>query len=345
MMPNERAQMVRAASGIEWRGNKGHRLEKVRDGHKLIIDQEPGYIYNKQDEIVGVDAWVKLYGPDGNEVKIDPHRRIINPPTVPRANVTLSEDGNSREVTQNPVSAFYEAVWDSVLGTPNKKGWRTRGTVTTVYADTSDGRIESSSPVYFDAADGNDVINVSTTGTTTAIGMFFSSTYSIYQQFWRFDTSPISDTDVVTDIDLMLWLVNDQTVSQNPILEVLDYLWSPTLSAGQFIPFLDLSEGTYNMVATLATNGIGSVGYKTFISESAFLSVQGLKTGTVCLAGTCDMHRLDIQPTGDAWVQFSHTETSGTTQDPKIVITHNAPPAANAPGLFTGRPNRIWRRR
>lgn len=347
MKSKDRAMVVRAATDMDWRGNNRHKLESVKDGYKLVVDQQPEFIYNRQEEVVGVDAWVRLFRSDGKEVRIDPHRRIINPPTVPRANVTLSEDGSTREVIESPTEAFYEAIWDSVREVPNRKGWRTKGTVTTIYSETSDGRVESVGAFYqdVDAGIGNASFNVATSSVTTATGQFFSSNYSIYQQFWAFDTSAIGDSDEISDVDLKLWMVSDSSDTDFTIL-VCEKNWGPTLTGEDFTTGIDIADGVYPLLASLDTAGIGSSGaYKTFVSETYFLEAANMKTGTVYMFTGSSNHRDFVAPTGDEWVQFSHAETSGTTQDPKLVITHNTPAAtANAPGFFTGRPYRIWRR-
>ena len=131
----------------------------VRGPLRLIFDRLPTLVRNKAGEVVGVEVMVRLFrGVD--EIPIDPHRVIINPPTVPRVNLTYEEGvldvatggfiGTGRIVAQksatkgrayrrivgapDPEAALIEAVWGSVDRVPNAKGWRTKGTVTTVYA-------------------------------------------------------------------------------------------------------------------------------------------------------------------------------------------------------------------
>src|SRR3990167_9889956 len=60
----------------------------TKGGRRLVFDQLPAPVIGKQGELVGIDVMVRLF--DGaTEVRIDPHRVIINPPTVPNANVTF----------------------------------------------------------------------------------------------------------------------------------------------------------------------------------------------------------------------------------------------------------------
>mgnify|MGYP001562264405 CR=1 FL=1 len=65
-------------------------LVRQRDTRRLIFDQLPLPVRNRKGEIVGVEVMVRLF--EGTrEIRIDGHRRIINPPTVPRANLTYEE--------------------------------------------------------------------------------------------------------------------------------------------------------------------------------------------------------------------------------------------------------------
>lgn len=113
----------------------------TRGSFRLVFDELPTPVLDKQGQVVGVSVMVRLF--DGlTEVRIDPHRVIINPPTVPRANLTYVDSGATdargellrdkygellkRRVVgvPNPEAALVEALWDSIDGTPNAKGWR-----------------------------------------------------------------------------------------------------------------------------------------------------------------------------------------------------------------------------
>lgn len=310
MNKQARSEKIIAAFVNGRTAQRSGRLERVRDGKRLVFTAEPDYIRNSAGEIIGVDAWVELYDASGNEIPIDPHRRIINPPTVPRSGA------------DDPVEAFFEAVFDSVDDAPNPQGWRTAGTVTTIYGDTTDGRIEGQSATYSAARQGTGNLNLAGTGVTAATGQFFSSTYSCYQQYWAFNTSAITDTDDVTDVQLQLWMVSDQSVSADYVIEAREKNWGPTLTTADYTSGSTLASHT--LMASLNTSGIGAVGYKTFTSTADFLTASGLKTGTVYLFTSSSRQRTGTAATGDEFVQFSHAETTGTTQDPKLVITHSS---------------------
>lgn len=357
MNPEERAREVRAATSSDWsRRAGGHTLDKVRGNQRLVVVKEPDFIYDKENNVVGVDAWVQLFAPNGRELPIDPHRRIINPPTVPRSGVvdeeTTERDRRGQPVmrrilTPDPTAAFYEAVWDSVLGTPNEKGWRTRGTVTTVFSGTNDGDLESTSETdYSTARAGTEGISANTSATTMVVGqaLFVDDPFFLFlcdEAFVSFDTSPIADSDVVSAVVLDLYLSSDFSDTDFTI-EARSRDWGATLTTEDFVAGASLSSQT--LLASISTSGIGSTGsYKTLTSQAAFLTAPNIKTGTVYVMLCSSRMTNNNAPSGNEYVSLSSANASGTTQDPKLTITHAA--AGGGPPFFASRPNRIWRLR
>lgn len=340
----QRAELVRAATAEEWQARPGSKLEKAgRDGLKLVVAKAPEFILDADGEIVGVDAWVQLFDKSGRELPIDPHRRIINPPTVPRSGVRLVDTGRiergqpvmERQVTADPVAAFWEAVWDSVEEAPNPKGWRTRGTVTTVFSDSTDGYIQGSNPTYSTARAGS---SLSSDDAGNFIRFAQDSGFFVYEGFVSFDTSSIVDTDIVTSVVLDMWLTTDFSTTDS-VMQAREYDWGSSVTTADWVAGASL--GVLPLLATLATSGIGATGsYKTFTSQAAFLTATNLKTGTVRLLLTSDKFVAGTAPTTTERVEFSSSNVSGTTQDPKLTITHAS--AGSSP-FFTSRPNRIWR--
>ena len=107
----------------------------VRGSRRLVFDGPRVPVLDKTGTLVGVSVTVRLFE-GATEIPIDPHRVIINPPTVPRANLTYVDDP-SGEVDKHgvrvqrrvvglpsPEAALIEAVWDSVEATPSPSGWR-----------------------------------------------------------------------------------------------------------------------------------------------------------------------------------------------------------------------------
>lgn len=351
MNAEERAREVKAATSSDWsRRAGGHKLDKVKGEQKLTVTREPEFLYDKDGNVVGVDAWVHLFDANGRELKIDPHRRIINPPTVPRSGVAREETGEVDQsgraakrklLTPDPTAAFYEAVWDSVIGVPNEKGWRTRGTVTTVYSGAigNDVYTWSSDTSYSAAREGTGGTLSVLTGSEFSTGQRLNEGgfYAAYQGLNSFDTSSISDGDIVSSVVLDLWLHDDQSATDF-VVEARSHSWGPTATGADFVAGSSLSS--LSLLASLASSGIGAIdAYKTFSSEAAFSSVTNMKTGIVYIMLSSSRQRIGNTPSGDEYLDFSGSSTLGTTEDPKLTITHAAPKAMVA----RSQPNRIWR--
>lgn len=309
MNRSQRADLVRDACAEVWHGDGS--LDVVRDGYTLVFDHQPDYIYGADGQIIGVDAWVRLYGPDGQEVPVDPHRRIVNPPTVHQGET-------------DPAAAFRAAVWDSVRDSPNPDGWRTSGTVTTVFADLADGYISSEDSTYSDARTGS-ALTAATSNTTRFCGQehsTFVSLYACYEMFVSFDTAAITDSDVVSAVALDMWLDTDASTTDFTT-EARDVDWGSSLTTADWVAGASLGSST--LVASIGSSGIGSTGaYKTFTSETAFLTVANIKTGTVHLLLSSDRQRLGNAPSSNTteYLIWAMADSSGTSSDPKLTITH-----------------------
>lgn len=342
MTPAERVAAVLA--GI------GQAREQARGRLTLRIVDGPGLVVNGAGEVVGVDAWIRLFDQADGEVRVDPHRILVNPPTGVVTDTRRGFDLElgrfvDRKVLVDPDAAFWEALWDSVLRTPNERGWRTRGTVTTVFSGTADGYLtSSSSSSYTDARAGTGSLSADTASTTFNVGQLQSGakivTDTCYEGFLSFDTSTITDSDLVTVVTLDVWLVTDNSTTDFTI-EARERDWGASLTTGDYVAGASLSGLT--LMASIATSGIGATGaYKTLTSQAAFLTATNLKTGTVYLLLDSSRQVGNNDPTGNEYVVLSSADNTGTTQDPKLTITHNA--VGSAP-FYTSRPLRIWRQR
>jgi hypothetical protein len=324
-MRADRAGEVLAATRSAWKRARKDRLARpLGDGH-LVVDREPELIYGPDGDVVGVDAWVRQFDRAGREVRIDPHRRVINPPTV--------HEGES-----DPAEAFYRVVEDSVLTTPNARGWRTRGTVSTVFAGSADGSLYSTSTTYSTARSGTALLSDNSSNELSVGQYFFSPDYGCYETFLSFDTSAIGGG--VTAVELALRLTVDQSDTDFTI-EARESAWTAGgLTTADWVAGASL--GGLTLLASLNSSGIGATGsYKTFTSQAAFLTATGMGTGTVAMLLCSSRHRGNNTPSGFEDVTFNSADASGTTQDPKLTITH----ASLAPPKFTSRPARIWKGR
>ena len=81
----------------------------------LTLLSAPVLIVNASAQAMGVEVLVSLTD-NGVPVAIDGHRRIINPPLVPRSGIT--ENGDTRVLAWNVAGALFEAVLDSIEQVP-----------------------------------------------------------------------------------------------------------------------------------------------------------------------------------------------------------------------------------
>lgn len=92
-------------------------LVDCRGERTLVMDSPPVlYRHGRTDAPGAVHVMVRLYDHDGTEIPIDSHRVVVNPP------VTVVRDG---VLIDDPVQAFWAALWRSVRASPNPAGWRT----------------------------------------------------------------------------------------------------------------------------------------------------------------------------------------------------------------------------
>jgi hypothetical protein len=214
-------------------------------------------------------------------------------------------------------------------------------TVTTVFSGAADGWIDSqdSSSSYATARTGG-TLAAESAATTFNVGQNYNglSTYSCREGFLSFDTSAITDTDVVSVIVLDVWLVTD-TSTTDFTLEARERDWGASLTTADWVSGASLSGLT--LMASISTSGIGATGaYKTLTSQASFLTATNLKTGTVYLLLDSSRHVGNNQPTGQEFILMSSADNAGTTQDPKLTITHAAP--ANAIPPFQVTTPRVW---
>jgi hypothetical protein len=350
VLAEQRARAILQETSDEWdsRPNGSSFLEKEFGSFRAVIRQKPELLYDKENRVVGVDAWVQLFNDKtGREIPIDPHRRIINPPTVPRAGISEVDDVDEqgkpikrRILAADAKRAFYEAVRDSIESEPNPKGWRTRGTVTTVFAGTNDGNIFSyHASTYSNARQGTGGFVTDTTGTALRVGQASAGGFQqeCYELFYSFDTSSIADSDIVSAVSLNLWPSSDSSVTDFTI-EAYENNWGPTVTSADWVAGSSL--GSQTLLASLSTIGLSTGAYASFVSQGAFLTATNMKTGTVSLMLGSSRQRIGNAPGVDEFVFFIMSDFTGTTEDPKLTITHNS--LGSSP-FFTSRPNRIWR--
>ena len=317
----------------------------TRGLQRLVFDDLPRIVLDKKGQVWGVEVYVRLF--EGlREVPIDGHRIIGNPPLTPRANLTYEEGtldpvdarfvGGGRIVghlerratkgvayrrivgAPDPEAALIEAIWDSIDLTPNAKGWRTRGTVTTVFATAPGGAgtVRSSNATYATARTGG---TFTTPDTHIAGQTFVSPDYRCYEGFLIFNTSGIPDTDTVSAVTASL-----DGFSNSSATDFISGLAASAYNGGPVVTG-DWVSGAAIPTPELATwNSSGYVaGYNAFTETADFKDAIN-KTGNTALIFYSQRHRDATVPSGNEFVNFVDADAAGTGDDPKLDITHAA---------------------
>lgn len=112
-----KAEHLRDLWAAEWPVNGNPTIARTVNGQNwaIVFQQRPTIIRDKDGNIVGIDAMVRVFR-NGVELHVDGHRICINPPI-------LVPDGlGGYEL--NPREAFLTWLVDSLRDTPNASGWR-----------------------------------------------------------------------------------------------------------------------------------------------------------------------------------------------------------------------------
>lgn len=193
---------------------------------------------------------------------------------------------------------------------------------TTIFSGTGDGQIHSEDADYADTAAGTGTtLTADTANTNHIIGQYrpdFSS-YAVREFFAAFDTSTIGG-DTISAATLSLHGGGDSSDTDFD-LEARPYSFG-TLATGdwrtpthQASDTLLASFDTVNYVAD----------YLDFTENGSELQDAIDPNGTTELYVASSRHRQEIAPTGDEYVFIWSADRSGTSEDPKLVITHTAP--------------------
>lgn len=197
-------------------------------------------------------------------------------------------------------------------------------TVTTVYSSTTDGYVDSYSTVsYAVAKAGTGSFAVDNSGTLALIGQYYDgvSKYECIHDYVSFDTSSINDADTVTIATLSIWAIYGAPPTAHT-LRARTYDWGNTLTSGDWQTPSQAAANT--LLATFASASTVAGAYCVFTSEAALLTATGMKTGTVYMIVVSSRFESETTPTGGSeYNVYSSSDESGTTQDPKLVITHS----------------------
>lgn len=214
-------------------------------------------------------------------------------------------------------------------------GWRVPwlpanpGTISTFYSETSDGRIYSYDTTSWATVQNGANFNVDTTATNLDIGMaadlFNTIERLIAVSYFSFDTSAIPDTDEIDDAIFTLFSNGGGDVDATGTLEARAFDWGETLDSADWIDFIPATNWTdLTLLATLGGGSwvIGTAAENAFVSTAAFPGAINV-TGDTRLAVTF-AEATGSEPTVDRTKGINYGEFSGTANDPRLLVAHEA---------------------
>lgn len=258
------------------------------------------------------------FGADGS---VEIERFVIrNPPLlVPADDGPILRDG--KPFREGVVAGFRRALVDTIraVGKPDAAplaGKRGASTYT-IYGDATDGYCQSVSSSTYSTAQAS-AASADTSSTVMACGQRKNgSNYDIFEGFLAFDTSGVTGSK--TSATLSLYGGYDAS-DTNFVYEARLHDWGASLTEGDWVAAGSLSSKT--LLASINTSSWASA-YMNLTSEAAFLS--NINTSGFTRMVTCsDRVTAGTQPTGDEYTYISSADETGTTQDPKLVITADA---------------------
>lgn len=241
---------------------------------------------------------------------------------------TFDSEGNSN-FRRDPIKAarIDLAHTVKVVTKDGKEPWvkGKPGTVSTFYADSSDGEIlshDNFADDYASARAGSAFFSVDNTGTAIKVGQRYNAGltwYLLYEGFVGFDTSGIPDSDEITDAHVSLYINADAT---SPDFTVVMYAndWGASLTSGDWVAGASLSGLT--VVGSYPTSGFAVNSYHDLGGSG--LAEEINPTGFTRVLIASSRLRDGNAPSGDEYFEFRASEQTGTTQDPKLVVTHAA---------------------
>jgi hypothetical protein len=279
--------------------------------------------------------------------------RIINPPILvedPAGDILqewiepLTEEVKSRLLKEDPALAIRETLIHnvSVIGKdgsniiPGKVG----NTTTTVYADTGgDGYAgEGGGAAWATVHDDTSAADVGSAGTTTILiaDDQASGNYRIYRIFAPFDTSGIGSGQVVSSATFSIWFVSYSGAghaAKTAEVGLTTQASSTALVAGDFDNWDELHQMTSGgQISLPATGGTGQY-YDFTLNATAqgWIDVTGDTFLGVRYSEDADETTgHSSAPSGQSHRNFSSSDNTGTSQDPKLVVEHAAAPTGPA---------------
>ena len=198
-------------------------------------------------------------------------------------------------------------------------------TTTTVYSNTNDDGVESRDNTYATARAGTGTLVLlgATSATLSLWWRINAGNYQLGQHFFDFDTSAIADTDTVSAAVLSLYEIGGLLAADSwgsVYARLFDF--STTITTADYRAMTGTSAGD-TLLASLARASWTGTAYNDLSSQAAFAANVN-KTGSTRLYTLISDGETTTAPTGNNRVAVSMADTAGTTQDPKLTVTHSA---------------------
>lgn len=323
---------LRAAATVEAIG-KGEIEWVDADGWRYQLERSPVVTISPKD-IERAAATVDLRVWDASNTLI--FRDRIHawdgfPVLVPDGSEHEEDDGLGGKVRvsnfrESPVEAARIDLAHTVRVVTKNGPWvkAKPGTVSTFYADTGDGHVYSNSTSYASTRSGSN-LSASTNVFAREVRWAKSgSDYYIFEGFFRFDTSAIGVSDEITSAELALHGAGTSIQNADGWTNILArlYDYGAGLDTGDYRATDGTSSGD-TLLASLPRTSWSTSAYNTFSSESEFASsvTKGGWTGLYVLIQEAEAA---TAPTGTNQAVWYSADESGTSTDPKLVVTHAA---------------------
>lgn len=183
----------------------------------------------------------------------------------------------------------------------------------TIYSDTADGYIVSSSSTYSTARNGTGTVAADSSASYIAPGQVYSGgNYNCYQTFLAFDTSGVAG--IITSATLNLYAYsNDSDTDFTTRARMYD--WGASLTSADFVAGGSLSALTE--VANWNSSAY-SASYNTFTDVALPAHIN--QSGTTRMVLSSSRQEGNNTPSGREYVTFYSANATGTTNDPYLYI-------------------------
>lgn len=201
----------------------------------------------------------------------------------------------------------------------------------TLYASTADGYVRSANTTYATARAGSG-LTVDTTSTSNSWGVgqrLNAGTYQLTESFFSFDTSSVLGT--VTSVTLSLFLETDSSTTDFTV-EARLYDWGTGLTTADWVPGANLAA--LPLLGSVSTAGLAPPAYFAFAENGTTFRTSINQAGETRIVVVSSRLTTGTAPTGVEAIEVSYADTTGTAQDPKLVIvTTTTPSAASTAGM------------